>query len=102
RLLQGSGTDPEDVSKIRESLQIGGSYCGQLLNYKKDGTPFWTFLTINPIKDEFGKFLKFIGMQVEVSKHTEGINDKMVRPNGLPESLIRYDDICNFPIFVHP
>jgi len=28
---------------------------------------------------------------VEVSKHTEGFKDKMVRPNGLPESLIRYD-----------
>lgn len=30
-------------------------------------------------------------MQVEVSKHTEGYKDKMMRPNGLPESLIRYD-----------
>lgn len=32
-------------------------------------------------------------MQVEVSKHTEGFKDKMTRPNGLPESLIRYDGI---------
>lgn len=30
---------------------------------------------------------------MEVSKHTEGSRDKMVRPNGLPESLIRYDGI---------
>ncbi|KAJ0084790.1 hypothetical protein Patl1_30809 [Pistacia atlantica] len=30
-------------------------------------------------------------MQVEVSKHTEGTKDKSLRPNGLPESLIRYD-----------
>nr|AML79305.1 putative LOV domain-containing protein [Poliomintha bustamanta] len=30
-------------------------------------------------------------MQVEVSKHTEGIKEKTTRPNGLPESLIRYD-----------
>jgi hypothetical protein len=33
-------------------------------------------------------------MQVEVSKHTEGSKDKMLRPNGLPESLIRYDGIA--------
>lgn len=34
-------------------------------------------------------------MQVEVSKHTEGAKEKMTRPNGLPESLIRYDgNIC--------
>ena len=30
-------------------------------------------------------------MQVEVSKHTEGSKEKTTRPNGLPESLIRYD-----------
>ncbi|KAL5716864.1 non-specific serine/threonine protein kinase [Ranunculus cassubicifolius] len=91
RFLQGSGTDADELCKIRESLQTGTSYCGRLLNYKKDGTPFWNLLTVAPIKDESGKILKFIGMQVEVSKHTEGIKDKMVRPNGLPESLIRYD-----------
>ncbi|XVF46425.1 hypothetical protein PTKIN_Ptkin03bG0025600 [Pterospermum kingtungense] len=91
RFLQGTGTDPEDVAKIREALQAGTNYCGRLLNYKKDGTPFWNLLTIAPIKDEDGKVLKFIGMLVEVSKHTEGAKEKMIRPNGLPESLIRYD-----------
>nr|AML76496.1 putative LOV domain-containing protein [Adiantum raddianum] len=30
-------------------------------------------------------------MQVEVSKHTEGHKNKALRPNGLPESLIKYD-----------
>nr|AML77652.1 putative LOV domain-containing protein [Oenothera rosea] len=91
RFMQGADTDPEDVSKIREALQEGKSYCGRLLNYKKDGTPFWNLLTISPIKDDEGKVLKFIGMQVEVSKHTEGFKEKTMRPNGLPESLIRYD-----------
>ncbi|KAL2927803.1 Phototropin-1 [Bienertia sinuspersici] len=91
RFLQGAETDSQELEKIREALGKGNNYCGRLLNYKKDGTPFWNLLTIAPIKDETGKVLKYIGMQVEVSKHTEGSKDKMVRPNGLPESLIRYD-----------
>ncbi|CAN0874910.1 PHOT1 [Linum grandiflorum] len=91
RFLQGADTDPEDVAKIREALESGKSYCARLLNYKKDGTPFWNLLTITPIKDDNGNVLKFIGMQVEVSKFTEGSKDKSLRPNGLPESLIRYD-----------
>ncbi|XP_039689761.1 phototropin-1 isoform X1 [Medicago truncatula] len=91
RFMQGADTDPNDVAKIRESLAAGTTYCGRLLNYKKDGTPFWNLLTIAPIKDENGKILKLIGMQVEVSKHTEGTKEKMLRPNGLPKSLIRYD-----------
>ncbi|KAG6498639.1 hypothetical protein ZIOFF_038360 [Zingiber officinale] len=91
RFLQGAGTDPSEIAKIRETLSFGANYCGRILNYKKDGTPFWNLLTIAPIKDEEGNTLKFIGMQVEVSKYTEGSKDTMVRPNGLPESLIRYD-----------
>ncbi|XP_041995286.1 phototropin-2-like isoform X2 [Salvia splendens] len=91
RFLQGPDTDQDEVSKITDATRNGSSYCGRLLNYKKDGTPFWNLLTVTPIKDDKGKTIKFIGMQVEVSKYTEGVNDKSLRPNGLPKSLIRYD-----------
>nr|AML78766.1 putative LOV domain-containing protein [Platyspermation crassifolium] len=91
QFLQGEETDQNEVDKIRTAVKTGTSYCGRLLNYKKDGTPFWNLLTITPIKDDKGKTIKFIGMQVEVSKYTEGVNEKALRPNGLPKSLIRYD-----------
>ncbi|WMV11791.1 hypothetical protein MTR67_005176 [Solanum verrucosum] len=91
RFLQGKDTDQKEVAKIREAVKTGKSYCGRLLNYKKNGTPFWNLLTVTPIKDDSGKTIKFIGMQVEVSKYTEGVNEKALRPNGLPKSLIRYD-----------
>ncbi|XP_023633499.1 phototropin-2 [Capsella rubella] len=91
RFLQGPDTDKNEVAKIRDCVKNGKSYCGRLLNYKKDGTPFWNLLTVTPIKDDQGNTIKFIGMQVEVSKYTEGVNDKELRPNGLSKSLIRYD-----------
>nr|AML78152.1 putative LOV domain-containing protein [Philonotis fontana] len=91
RFLQGPETDPEDVAKIRQAVKSGKNFCGRLLNYRKDGSTFWNLLTITPIKDEDDKVIKFIGMQVEVSKYTEGAKEKARRPNGLPESLIRYD-----------
>ncbi|OWM80527.1 phototropin-2 isoform X2 [Punica granatum] len=91
RFLQGPDTDENEVAKIRNAVKNGKSYCGRLLNYKKDGTPFWNLFTLTPIKDENGNTIKFIGMQVEVSKYTEGAVDKAVRPNGLPQSLIKYD-----------
>nr|AML78250.1 putative LOV domain-containing protein [Chlorogalum pomeridianum] len=91
RFLQGPETDQRELAKIREAVRTGKSYCGRLLNYKKNGTPFWNLLTITPIRDDRGKVIKYIGMQVEVSKYTEGLNDKTLRPNALPVSLIRYD-----------
>nr|AML77721.1 putative LOV domain-containing protein [Agave tequilana] len=91
RFLQGPETDQRELAKLREAVRAGKSYCGRLLNYKKNGTPFWNLLTITPIRDDSGKVIKYIGMQVEVSKYTEGLNDKTLRPNALPVSLIRYD-----------
>nr|AHZ63812.1 neochrome [Dipteris conjugata] len=93
RFLQGPDTNPEDVASIREALapQGTGIFCGRLLNYKKDGSSFWNLLTIAPIKDDSGTIVKLIGVQLEVSKYTEGSRANRLRPNGLPQSLIKYD-----------
>lgn len=61
RFLQGPETDRSEVAKIRDAVKNGKSYCGRLLNYKKDGTPFWNLLTVTPIKDDHGRTIKFIG-----------------------------------------
>ncbi|KAF8406775.1 hypothetical protein HHK36_008867 [Tetracentron sinense] len=61
RFLQGPDTDQDEVAKVRNAVKTGKSYCGRLLNYKKDGTPFWNLLTIAPIKDDTGNVIKFIG-----------------------------------------
>lgn len=88
RFLQGEGTDPRSVQQLRESVQTGTPVCTRLLNYKKDGTPFWNLLTMTPIKDESGRVVKFVGVQVDVTSKTEGraVNDK----DGVPV-LIHYD-----------
>ncbi|CAD6343625.1 unnamed protein product, partial [Miscanthus lutarioriparius] len=84
RFLQGPDTDMGEVAKIRDAVKTGRSFCGRLLNYRKDGTPFWNMLTVTPIRDDHGKVIKFIGhpysallswMQVEVSKYTEGLSE---------------------------
>ncbi|KAF8409845.1 hypothetical protein HHK36_002363 [Tetracentron sinense] len=61
RFLQGPDTDQNEVAKIRDAVKTGKSYCGRLLNYKKNDTPFWNLLTITPVKDDTGKVIKFIG-----------------------------------------
>ena len=38
-----------------------------LLNYKKDGSPFWNLLSLTPTKDADGNLLSFIGVQMDVS-----------------------------------
>nr|AHZ63914.1 phototropin [Cylindrocystis sp. VAZE] len=92
RFLQGPDTDQTEISRLRESVASGANFCGRLLNYRKDGTPFWNLLTVSPIKDDEGRVIRFVGMQVEVTKSTEGRAELLRRvDNEAPVSLINYD-----------
>ncbi|GLI69548.1 hypothetical protein VaNZ11_014099 [Volvox africanus] len=88
RFLQGEGTDPKEVQKIREAIKKGEACSVRLLNYRKDGTPFWNLLTVTPIKTPDGKVSKFVGVQVDVTSKTEG---KALADNSGVPLLVKYD-----------
>ncbi len=71
RYLQGPGTDPDTVKRIHAALESQVSITTVLLNYRKDGTPFWNELTINPIANAAGIVSHFIGIQVDVTARVQ-------------------------------
>jgi len=83
RFLQGEGTDPKDVTKLRDAVKNGRHVSVRLLNYRKDGTPFWNLLTMTPIKGDDGRVSKIVGVQVDVTSRTEG--------QAKENALIKYD-----------
>lgn len=68
RFLQGRETDPQAHVLIRRALDAGSDLVFTLLNYKKDGTPFWNQLSINPIRDCTGAVTHFVGIQTDVTQ----------------------------------
>lgn len=73
RFLQGPGTDPDTVAEIRDAIRQGRGCTVQLLNYRKDGTPFWNRLSVTPLHDAEGKLTHFVGVQSDITtqKRTE-------------------------------
>ena len=67
RFLQGPDTDPEAVQAIRDALRVGVARTVQILNYRKDGTPFWNRLSITPVLDTSGKATHHIGIQSDIT-----------------------------------
>jgi len=63
RFLQGENTDRLAVKALRDAIEKGESHQTQLLNYKADGTTFQNELFIEPIHDEDGKLVAFLGLQ---------------------------------------
>jgi diguanylate cyclase (GGDEF)-like protein/PAS domain S-box-containing protein len=67
--LQGAGTSADTVRRIGEALRNEHSFSGDILNYRKDGTPFWNELTMIPQHDETGALTNFIGLFRNVAGH---------------------------------
>jgi PAS domain S-box-containing protein len=71
RFLQGADTDPEAVRRLREAITAGLDVTETLLNYRKDGTPFWNELSIAAVRDDAGRLTHFVGIQTDVSERIE-------------------------------
>jgi len=61
---QGPDTDRRAVSEIREAVKTGTETSVRLLNYKKNGQPFWNLFTLAPMADVDGNLRFIIGVQV--------------------------------------
>lgn len=57
RFLQGENTDMNIIREINQKLREAEPVNEELLNYKKDGTPFWNELVIQPIINGEGEIL---------------------------------------------
>jgi len=65
--LQGPRTDPATVRAIRQALDDKRPFSGEILNYRKDGTPFWNALSINPVWSTDNQFSCFVGVHSDVT-----------------------------------
>jgi two-component system sensor kinase FixL len=67
RLLQGPATDPATIAVIRASIDAGEPVEIDILNYRKNGQPFWNQLLIEPVRDADGALTHFVANQVDVT-----------------------------------
>ncbi|WP_187334486.1 PAS domain-containing protein [Novosphingopyxis iocasae] len=67
RMLQGEGTDPSHIAKMRDLIRNEKTGVVELLNYRKDGTSFWNAVHIGPIYDREGRLVYFYGTQWDVN-----------------------------------
>lgn len=68
RFLQGPETSRETVREVSEAISQERSCEVELINYRKDGTPFWNRLSITPVRDSHGRTTHFIGVQSDVTR----------------------------------
>ncbi|HAU58648.1 MAG TPA: GGDEF domain-containing protein [Comamonadaceae bacterium] len=67
RMLQGAGTNPDVIDRLRECLREGAYFHGSTVNYRKDGRPYTVEWNISPVRNPAGEITHFISVQQDIS-----------------------------------
>ncbi|WP_309242796.1 PAS domain S-box protein [Lichenibacterium dinghuense] len=67
RFLQGPDTNPAQIAEIRDAIAARRDVAVEILNYRRDGTPFFNELFISPVFDRDGTLLYHFGSQLDVT-----------------------------------
>ena len=68
RFLQGPETDPREIDRVRDAIERRENINVDLLNYRKDGTPFWNALYLSPVSNSPAKREFFFASQLDVTE----------------------------------
>ncbi|MER0240386.1 PAS domain-containing protein [Fulvimarina sp. MAC8] len=71
RFLQGVGTEPMTVRELSRCVASERSGQFEILNFRKNGSPFWNALHIGPIFGADGRVQYFFGSQYDISETVE-------------------------------
>lgn len=67
-VLQGEMTDPATAEVMRAAQRAGEPVSVELVNYGKDGRPYWLAISITPIRDALGRTSRFIAIQSDITE----------------------------------
>src|SRR5690606_30426881 len=72
--LQGPLTEPAAVRHMRDRLRRGKAFHVEVVNYKKNGVPYWARIDANPLVDERGEVTRYIAFQTDISEAKKSQN----------------------------
>ncbi len=82
RFLQGDVSDPAAIAAMRDGIRERRPVAVTVRNARRDGTVFDNEIHISPVRDEFGRVVRFVGVQVDVTDLREGRADRLAMAEG--------------------
>lgn len=70
-ILSGEETDPEQIKVMEEAIREKKPAEVELINYRKDGQPFWTEISIVPVEDSKGNYSHMVAIGRDITERKE-------------------------------
>jgi signal transduction histidine kinase len=87
--LQGPETSEQAVEEMRNALRTKQGFDVEIVNYSKDGTPYWLAIEVRPITDSSGQVTHFIAVESDIThkkqaaEERERLQDELVNASHL-------------------
>lgn len=98
RLLQGPETSKVKLERLKESMKKWETHNTEVLNYKKNGEPFWNNFTIVPIADETGWYTHWVAIERDVTEQRKIILELEERNEVLEQIAFKQSHIVRAPL----
>jgi PAS domain S-box-containing protein len=73
RFLQGLKTDRSELDRMGRELPINGQFNSEIINYRKDGTPFVIKWRVKALHDEAGDLAGWLSVQRDVTGERDAV-----------------------------
>lgn len=93
--LHGPETDPETVAVMRRGVRDGTGFEVEIVNYRKDGTPYWLSVEVTPVRDEAGNLEHFVAIERDIT------NEVQMRQRLSEEKVLLDTVIANLPFQIY-
>lgn len=68
RILNSGYTKKEDYKNMWDTIMSGGTWHGEFLNKKKNGSLYWEDVTISPVRNDKGDIINFLAIKTDITK----------------------------------
>jgi len=62
-----NGLNPENEKRIWNTISSGNEWHGEILNKKKQGTPYWVSTSISPIRNDLGSITHYVEIHEDIT-----------------------------------
>ena len=72
-ILQGERSDPEAIRAMGDAIKKGMGIEVEMINYHKNGSPYWVAVSITPIKGRRNQVTGFLAIERNTTQHHDEV-----------------------------
>jgi len=86
RILKTGRTPPEEYARLWDTVLNGGTWTGEFLNRRKDGSQYWESAAISPIRDAHGHIRTLLAIKEDITPR-KAMEEELRRSNAELENF---------------